>query len=99
MADKTSSAAFAGDGNQGFQLGNNPGRRRCQLSYRAAWYVLLYAVTEIVLTSVCSCQRKRPDLALTPPCRFGETMTLSIATHLLEVEVRYRVFAPGRTLH
>ena len=83
MANNTSSAAFSGDRNQGFQLTNNSGHVDVSyhISRSGAFFHALSLGT--VLIFVCPGQRKNLDLVLVPPCRFGETMTLSTATRLL----------------
>ena len=83
MADNISSVVFAGDRNQGFQLGNNSGH--VHVDYHITQSGMLYytLLSETVLISVCSYQRKNPSLVPVPPCLSGETTTLSIATRLL----------------
>ena len=44
----------------------------------------LMPLSEIMLTIVCSCQRRYPSLVPVPRYRFGKIMTLSIATRLLK---------------
>ena len=83
MADNISSAAFSGDRNQGFQLAYNSGR--VDVSYRISQSGIFFRTLSsgTMLISVWPYQRKRLSLVLIPPYRFGETMTLSIATRLL----------------
>ena len=83
MADNISSAAFSGERNQGFQLAHNSGH--VDVSYHISQSGVFFRTLplESVLTPVCPCQRKRPNLVLVPPCRFGKTTILSIATRLL----------------
>ena len=83
MANNISSAAFLGNRNQGFQLAHNFGH--VNVSYHISQSGTFFHALSLgtVLIFVRPGQRKNPDLVLTPPCRFGETMTLSTATRLL----------------
>ena len=86
MAHNTSSAAFSGDRNQGFQLAYNSGH--VDVSYHIAHSGMSLSCfcrvppSEKMLMLVCR-ERKNPSLA--PVLRYpsGETTTLSIAIHLL----------------